>query len=228
MSPEREQRATKFRVRAARSIPSTLFPTAIALTLLAATAAADSSTRPFPPAAVTSETSAGKTPIRRVATSGDPAGRSSGSSPLYLALFGLIAAAGIMSLFLKRRSFGAPRTLPETVFQVLGRQTVSSSQAVLLVRLGERVLLLSQTPGGLTSLSEIEDPAEVTRLTAECLAASSKSFFAGLPLRSPPVRRHEPRPESAAHDRAAASVTSGLARSAPRILPREREESEHV
>jgi flagellar biogenesis protein FliO len=93
---------------------------------------------------------------------------------VWIIIFALIAVAGGVSIWARRHPSARGSRLPECVFQVLGRQQIGPGQSVVFARLGDRVLLLSATSDGLRTLVDIDDPAEATRLTAECLAAASR------------------------------------------------------
>jgi hypothetical protein len=58
---------------------------------------------------------------------------------------------------------------------VLGRAPLASRQQVHLVRCGRKLLLLSVSPGGIETLSEIDDPLEVDRLAGLCVQAQPGS-----------------------------------------------------
>lgn len=122
------------------------------------------------------DTSTPKTPIRRdpeIATSAPSSPNS--MSMVWVMVFALIAAAGGVSVWARRHPGIRARALPETVFQILGRQQIGPGQAVIVARLGERVLLLSSGSDGLRTLTQIDDLAEASRLTAECLASTPRS-----------------------------------------------------
>lgn len=127
------------------------------------------------PLAVNEPVAAEKTPIRRpggvAAQASTAAGR---TSIVWIIIFALIAAAGGVSIWARRHPSARGGRLPENVFQVLGRQQIGPGQSVVFARLGDRVLLLSATSDGLRTLVDIDDPAEATRLTAECLAVASR------------------------------------------------------
>lgn len=71
------------------------------------------------------------------------------------------------------------RGLPTAAVEVLGRRTIEPRAAVHLVRVGNRILLLGITPGGLTTLTEFSDPEEVDHLAGICRAGeeSQTSFL---------------------------------------------------
>lgn len=74
----------------------------------------------------------------------------------------------IVAWLLKR---GLPQTaqqLPREVVEVLGRTTLAPRQVATLIRVGNKLLLVSMTPTGAETLTEITEPAEVDRLTGVC------------------------------------------------------------
>jgi flagellar biogenesis protein FliO len=58
--------------------------------------------------------------------------------------------------------------LPEEVVSVLGRVPLAARQFAELVRVGNKLVLISVTPGGAEPLTEITDPAEIDRLVGLC------------------------------------------------------------
>ncbi|MBC8876787.1 MAG: flagellar biosynthetic protein FliO [Planctomycetes bacterium] len=58
--------------------------------------------------------------------------------------------------------------LPGDVVETLGRAHLSGRQEMHLVRVGNKLLLLSVTPTGAETLTEITDPAEIDRLAGIC------------------------------------------------------------
>lgn len=58
--------------------------------------------------------------------------------------------------------------LPTEAVEVLGRAPLVGRQQVHLVRCGNKIVLLSVTPGGTHTLAEISDPSEVDRLHSIC------------------------------------------------------------
>jgi len=117
----------------------------------------------------------GKTDAPRTATSSDAAdGRAhpktssslmtvAGSLVLVLGLFLLAAWA------LRRTAPGAAAVLPGEVFTVLGRAPLAGRQQVHLLRCGNKLLLVSLSPTGAETLTEITDPLEVDRLAGLCV-----------------------------------------------------------
>lgn len=78
---------------------------------------------------------------------------------------------GLFFLFVWFSKKNAPRSsggLPREAVEVLGRVPSGSKQHMELVRLGNKLVLLSVTPGATAPLAEVIEPAEVERLTALC------------------------------------------------------------
>jgi flagellar biogenesis protein FliO len=78
---------------------------------------------------------------------------------------------GLFFLFVWFSKKNAPRSsggLPREAVEVLGRVPSGSKQHMELVRLGNKLVLLSVTPGATTPLAEVIEPAEVERLSALC------------------------------------------------------------
>jgi len=58
--------------------------------------------------------------------------------------------------------------LPPEALELLGRKAIDQRQAIHLVRLGGRILVLGSSPSGLTTLAEFTDPVEVDLLAGLC------------------------------------------------------------
>ena len=100
------------------------------------------------------------------------------SGPLITTMASLAVVVGLFFLvmWLVRRHL--PRgmgPLPGDVLEVLGRAAVGQKQSVTLLRLGDRLLLVAISAGGIETLSEITDPDEVTRLLGICRQAQPQS-----------------------------------------------------
>ncbi len=59
------------------------------------------------------------------------------------------------------------------MFEVLGRASIAKGQQVQLLRCGDKLLLVCTTPEGTETLTEIENPDEVTRLAGLCKSAQA-------------------------------------------------------
>ncbi|MCD0458384.1 FliO/MopB family protein [Roseiconus lacunae] len=61
-------------------------------------------------------------------------------------------------------------TMPEDVFRVLGGASLDARTQVRFLRVGNKVLVIGQAQtGDPVTLSEIDDPDEVERITARCM-----------------------------------------------------------
>lgn len=97
-----------------------------------------------------------------------------GSLAMVLGLFLVLAWVA------RRASPNHMARLPKEVFDVLGRAPLSGRQQVHLLRCGSKLLLVSVTPTGTETLTEITDPQEVDRLAGLCQQGrpdSSTSIF---------------------------------------------------
>jgi flagellar biogenesis protein FliO len=75
----------------------------------------------------------------------------------------------------------APRgslLLPKEVFEILGRAPLGARQQVQLLRCGSKLLLVSITPHGTETLTEVTDPLEVDRIAGICQQGNPKSSTA--------------------------------------------------
>ena len=109
----------------------------------------------------------------------------------------------ITAWLMRRTGSGGASTLPNDVFELLGRAHLSNRQQVHLIRCGTKLLLVSVTPDGAETLTEIDDPDEATRLAGLCKAnqagSASAAFqqvlqqFAGQPAEPGFVGRNDSR-----------------------------------
>ena len=95
-----------------------------------------------------------------------------GALGLVLGLF-LIAAWAM-----RRVGPASPPLLPREVVEVLGRAPLAGRQQVHLIRLGRKLVLVSVTPAGIETLSEVTEPEEVDRLAGLCRQAVPSSATA--------------------------------------------------
>lgn len=85
-----------------------------------------------------------------------------GSLAVVLGIFFLIAWG------MRRAAPPGAIALPSEVFEVLGRASMTGRQQVHLLRCGRKLVLVSVTPAGAETLTEITDPVEVDRLAGLC------------------------------------------------------------
>lgn len=75
----------------------------------------------------------------------------------------------LLLAWLSRRAMPrAAIALPQDVVEVLGKSPLAGRSYLQLIRLGNKLVLISTTPDGAEPLSEIDDPEEVNRLTGIC------------------------------------------------------------
>ncbi len=84
---------------------------------------------------------------------------------ILLTLTVLVVALILLNRWVRRRfpSTVVPR-LPEGLFEVLGRATLTARQSVLLVRFGSKLVFVATTPTGPVPLIEMEDAAEIDQI----------------------------------------------------------------
>lgn len=86
-----------------------------------------------------------------------------------LSSLGVVIGIFLVLAWILRRA--APRglaRLPDEAFEMLGRAPLAGKQHVHLLRCGNKLLLVSVTPAGTETLTEITDPQEVDRLAGLC------------------------------------------------------------
>jgi flagellar biogenesis protein FliO len=102
------------------------------------------------------------------------------------AIIGLIVVGGRLW---KKHGPKLAGGLPNEAIEVLGKRNVDTRQAIVLVRIGSRILVLGSTANGLRTLSEVTDPVEVDYLAGLChhrdadnsVAQSFRSLFSKQP-----------------------------------------------
>lgn len=127
-----------------------------------------------------------------------------GSVVTVISSLAVVLGLFFMTAWLMRRTgAGGLASLPSDVFELLGRAPLNNRQQVHLMRCGTKLLLVSVTQDGAETLTEIDDPDEVTRLAGLCKAnqagSASAAFrqvlhqFAGQPAEPGFVGRTDPR-----------------------------------
>ncbi|MEM9645431.1 MAG: flagellar biosynthetic protein FliO [Planctomycetota bacterium] len=94
------------------------------------------------------------------------------SLAIVLGLFGGLVWA--MRRFGNRNHLGGQ--LPRAAFENLGSTSLDARTRITLIRVGERVVALSQSATETRVISEISDPAEARRLAAHCNSDSQAVF----------------------------------------------------
>lgn len=95
--------------------------------------------------------------------------------------FSLLVVVGLFlgTIWMIKRAMPAPAArLPREVVEVLGCAPLAGRQSAHLVRLGNKLLLVSVFPSGAETLTEITDPVEVDRIAGLCKAQQPNSATA--------------------------------------------------
>jgi flagellar biogenesis protein FliO len=123
-------------------------------------------------------------------------GAGSGRQALTTVGSSLAVVLGIFGLFVwvtRRSGRRRPSGMPGNIVETLGRTQLNARQEMQLVRVGNKLLLLSVTATTAETLTEITDPDEIDRLTLAChngqpdsLAASFRGVLSQLRTSPPP------------------------------------------
>jgi flagellar biogenesis protein FliO len=100
------------------------------------------------------------------------------SSSLYTvacALTIVIGAFLVCAWLLRRGTTSSTTVLPTDVVSVLGRAPLAARQFAQLLRVGNKLVLVSLSPGGVETITEVTDPAEVDRLAGLCQQSNPHS-----------------------------------------------------
>jgi flagellar biogenesis protein FliO len=100
------------------------------------------------------------------------------SNAAYTIASALAIVVGLFLLFvwlLRRGSRGTAKSLPTAVVSVLGRVPIAPKQHADLLRVGNKLVLVAQSPSGPTTLTEVTDSIEVDRLVGLCQQADPYS-----------------------------------------------------
>jgi len=87
------------------------------------------------------------------------------------ALGALVIVVGlilVLARLLRRHTPMFSQSLPSDALEILGRRVVDPRQAILLVRIGSRILVVGSSPNGLNALGQIDDAVEVDVLAGLC------------------------------------------------------------
>ncbi len=92
-----------------------------------------------------------------------------------------VVAALIVLVRLLLRRFGDPGRpgRRERALEVLSRVSVGGRHQLLLVRMGERIVLVALSPSGVRALSEVTDAEEVSRLLGDLGREGARAKEAG-------------------------------------------------
>ena len=74
----------------------------------------------------------------------------------------------VLARLFRRHAPMFSQSLPQEALEILGRRFVDPRQAILLVRIGARILVVGSSANGLNPLGQIDDPVEVDLLAGLC------------------------------------------------------------
>ena len=105
--------------------------------------------------------------------------RIGGSTSSLLGSLGIVVGLFLLAAWMLRRAMPrASQSLPTGVVEVLGRAPLTGRQHAHLIRCGNKLLLVSITPAGMETLTEITDPVEVDRIAGICQQGRGNSTTA--------------------------------------------------
>jgi flagellar biogenesis protein FliO len=84
------------------------------------------------------------------------------------ALAVVVALILLLARLFRRHAPMFSQSLPQEALEILGRRFVDPRQAILLVRIGARILVVGSSANGLNPLGQIDDPIEVDLLAGLC------------------------------------------------------------
>ncbi|MCA8986310.1 MAG: FliO/MopB family protein [Planctomycetaceae bacterium] len=101
------------------------------------------------------------------------------STTVYVTLLGVIALIAITATFVRRSFPYATQSLNPQVLDILGRKSLDQRNSIVLVRVGERVLVLGSSLEGMRTLAEIVEPLERDHLISLCRTQEESPDLAG-------------------------------------------------
>ena len=104
-----------------------------------------------------------------------PASTGSGLWTTIISLTTIVSGLSFVAYWL-RPYLGVTRGLPVEALELLGRRAIEPKVTIHLVRCGGKVLIVSVSPDGARTLSEITDPIEIQRLVAACHSPRETRF----------------------------------------------------
>jgi len=113
------------------------------------------------------------------ASSSETGSSATASVVTMVASLGLVLGIFLLTAWgIRRAAPQAIQSLPKEAFEVLGRAPLAGRQHAHLLRLGNKLVLVSLTPAGAETLAEIIDPVEVDRVAGLCRENQSGSASA--------------------------------------------------
>lgn len=99
-----------------------------------------------------------------------------GSTTTTVAAMSLVMGLFFLSIWVVKRSVPqSAKTLPDEVVTVLGRRQITPRLSAQMLRVGNKLVLVSVTPETTETITEITDPLEVSRLLGLCTQAGDAS-----------------------------------------------------
>ncbi len=93
---------------------------------------------------------------------------------------GIVLGLVLLLRWLFVRYFGGRLAVRSTpVVEVLSRSSIAPRQHVLLLRVGSRILVVSESPGGMRTLADVDDPEEVASLIGAVSSSRDNSISRG-------------------------------------------------
>lgn len=114
-------------------------------------------------------------PVGNRPENGDPGNDWEAWLQMLLALAVVVGMIFGLRWLLKRLGGGAMGGTRSGILEVVARTGVTTKQELMLVRFGERLVLLGRSPGAIARLAEVTDAAEVQRLQATIDGKSDES-----------------------------------------------------
>lgn len=100
-----------------------------------------------------------------------------GSTASTVAALAVVTGLLLLAMWGLKRSLPASmQLLPADAARVVGRMHITGKQFAHLVKLGDKLVLISITPAGVDTLTEISEPDQVMRLLALCASDSGHSL----------------------------------------------------
>jgi len=90
-------------------------------------------------------------------------------------LFIVLAAFFLLAILLRKVSPQGSRPLPKEAFECLGRYFLTQKHQVQVLRMGNRIVLVSVMPDGVSTLAEINDPDEAVAFLGLCRRLDNNS-----------------------------------------------------
>ncbi len=148
------------------------------------TASATSALSPQSPVeALPSEQAPKRTPLRPSRDNGQEESQSTAGGAMQtivsvgsslLIVVGLFL--GVVWVYRKSLTTTVGQSVPNQVVEVIGRTPIAARQQLVLVRFGNKLVLVSLVQGEARTISEITDPLEVDRLAGLCESGKSNSI----------------------------------------------------